>query len=369
MAVSLARRNLFEGKTRFVMSVGGVALAILLILVLDGVFAGALARVALFIENTPFQIAIAQDGVTNMHMTSSFFPVTKVNEVKRVKGVKEVNTILLTSDFLVSGENRSVAYIVGYHPGRPGGPWAMAEGTSDIKSGEIIIDEQIARKYNLKIGDSITALGRSFKIGGLASDTVNIVNSVAFMRFDDFERARGMRSVVSYAFVTVEPGENPGTVLSRIENQVKDITVMTKSQFIENERRVIDDMSVDIIRAMNFVGFLIGLTVLGLTAYTTTLSKIREYGVLKAIGSRNTQLMGIVVQQALISVVVGLVLAVALNYALAGGLSLAGSNIALVMTFESIVKIILGAVVVTALASLVPILRIAGLNPADVFRR
>ncbi|MHB0976379.1 MAG: ABC transporter permease [Candidatus Aquicultorales bacterium] len=369
MGVSVARKNLFESPARFLMSLGGVALAMLLILALDGVFAGAIGRVTLYIDNTPSQIVVAQEGVENMHMTSSTFGEDKVSAIERTPGVKQANPILFTSDYLVSGDNRSVAFICGFPPGRPGGPWDMVEGKAEIEPGEIIIDRRVAEKYGLGVGDEITALGRSFTVGALAEDTVNIINSVAFIRFDDFERAKDLRSVVSYVFVSADPGANPARVAREIERSVGGVSAMTKAQFAENERRVISDMSVDIIRTMNFVGFLIGLAALGLSAYTVTLSKVKEYGVLKAIGARNSVLMGIVARQAAISVAFGLIAAVLLSWLLTAALALAGSSITLVVEGTSIIKVVLGSVIVALIASVIPILRIASIDPAAVFRR
>lgn len=351
------------------MSVGGVALAILLILVLDGVFAGAMKQLTFYMDKTPYDITLAQEGVGNLHMTSSFFPASKAGAVKKVRGVKGVDSIFYNSDYLVIGENRSLAYVIGYQPGKLGGPWEMAEGSADLKPGEIIVDERIADKYDLKIGDRLTVLGRSFKVGGLAKGTVNITNSIAFVRYDDFERARGLRGVVSYSLVTVKRGENPRDVIGRIKDEVKGINVMTREEFADNEKRLVSDMAGDVIKMMNLVGFLIGLAVLGLTAYTATLSKVREYGILKAIGAKNRKLIGVVFKQAIISVVGGFVIAVALAFAVAFGLGAAQAGVSLVIGPPSLLKVILGAGLITILASSIPILRIAGLNPAEVFRR
>lgn len=369
MAVPIAFKNLFEGRTRFVISVGGVALSILLILVLDGVFAGSKKQTTVYIDKTPYDLVVSQRGVKNLHMTTSFYPASKISEVKRVKGVKSVAFILYTTDYLVSENNRSVAYVIGYEPGRLGGPWTMAEGdAAKLKKGQIIIDERIAGKHGLKVGDRISVLGRSFKIGGLTKETVTIVNSIAFLRFDDFERIRGLRGVVSYAFVNVEPEEEPERVLDRIEEEVKGVTVQTKEAFAESERRVISDMSVDIMRIMNFMGFLIGLAALGLTVYTATLSKIREYGILKALGSKNRKLFGVVVEQAVVSITIGFLASVVIFYIMVAGLSLARSNILLVMELPSVLKVILASSIIGILASAIPILRIARVKPAEVFR-
>jgi putative ABC transport system permease protein len=368
MGVPIALRNLFEGKTRFIISVGGVALAILLILVFDGVFAGSMKQVTIYMDKTPFDIVVAQKGVKNLHMTTSFFPTSKVNEIKKVKGVENVSSILYSTDFIVSGNNRSIAYIIGYTPSQLGGPWKMVGGSTKLKKGEIIIDEQVAKKHGLKLGDEVTVLGRKFKIGGLTRDTVSIINSIAFIRFDDFEEIRNLKGVVSYTFVNVEKDEKPEVVLEKIREKVKGVTVQTREEFAESERKIISDMSVDIMKIMNFIGFLIALAALGLTVYTTTLSKIQEYGVLKALGAKNSKLFIIVFEQAAVSIAMGFVLALILVYILIGSLSLLDSNILIIVEVQSVLKVITASIVIGIFSSAIPIARIARLKPAEVFR-
>jgi putative ABC transport system permease protein len=48
----LAFRNLFQNKIRLLISVGGVALALLLILTLDAIFTGVEKRLTIYIDNS-----------------------------------------------------------------------------------------------------------------------------------------------------------------------------------------------------------------------------------------------------------------------------------------------------------------------------
>ena len=63
-------------------------------------------------------------------------------------------------------------------------------------------------------------------------------------------------------------------------------------------------------KIMTVIGFLIALAVVGLTLFTTTLAKLREYGVVKALGAGPGRL-ATVLAQAVWSVALGLLFAVA----------------------------------------------------------
>lgn len=72
--ISLAFHNLFQNKIRMLISVGGVALALLLILSLDAIFSGVEKRVTAYIDHSGADIWVSQEEVFNMHMASSSLP-------------------------------------------------------------------------------------------------------------------------------------------------------------------------------------------------------------------------------------------------------------------------------------------------------
>ncbi|MBE0475708.1 MAG: ABC transporter permease [Coriobacteriia bacterium] len=369
MSVPVAWRNLSESPTRFFISIGGIALAALLVLVLDGVFEGSQRQVTAYIDNSDFDVAVSQRGVKNLHMTTSFFPAERLEEIRDVEGVADLSPILYTTSFLISEDDRSLVYLIGYRPGEPGGPWVEGAGDVPPRPGEVVVDERIAERLGVGIGDEVVLGGRRVPVGGLTRDTVNIVNAIAFVRFEDFERMQGVRGVASYGLVRTEEGASADEVGERIRETVDGVTVQTREEFAESERRIVGDMSVDIMRIMNVFGFLIGLAVVGLTVYSSTLSKLREFGLLKAVGAPAGRLFRVVFGQAAISLTAGLALALALAALVAVALPLAGSNLSVVIAPVSVLRVAASAAVIGLLASAVPIARIVGLDPADVFRR
>jgi putative ABC transport system permease protein len=70
----------------------------------------------------------------------------------------------------------------------------------------------------------------------------------------------------------------------------------------------VDETFLPIVSVLVVIGFVGGVAVIGLTIYTATMEKSREYGVLKALGASNGRLYRIVSHQALISGVLGYIL-------------------------------------------------------------
>lgn len=367
--IRLAFRNLFQNKIRLVISVGGVALALLLILSLDAIFAGVEKQITAYINHSGADIFVSQLNVRNMHMASSSLPITKVNAVESVPGVSSVTPILYLSNMVVVGDERNLAYIIGLpENARMGGPWNLPVGRGNPGSGEAVIDRNIAEKSGVGVGDYVEILGTKFKLVGLSEDTTTLVNSVAFISLTDFASLRGSFDTVSFLLVKIDPGESSVDMAARIETQVPQITAETTASFAAQEKRVVKDMSTDVITIMNLVGFLIGLAVMALTVYTATLARRKEYGVLKALGAKNHNLYQAVMAQAFLSVVLGFTTGLIFTLLISRIVPLLGINLAMEVTGSSLIKVGSVSLVIACLSALLPIRQIAELDPAMVFR-
>jgi len=367
--IRLALRNLFQNKIRLVISVGGVALALLLILSLDAIFTGVEQRITVYIDKSGADVFVAQTDVRNMHMASSSLPDSVRRKVKTVPGVSSVTPIQYQSNYIVMGDERNLAYIIGLpEKAEFGGPWNVSSGRSLPGEGEAIIDRTVAEKSGVTLGDEVEILGEDFKVVGLSEETTSLVNSVAFISTRDFEKLRGSYETFSFLLVKVGAGESPEVVVARIQSTVKDVTAQTRDDFARQESKVVRDMSTDVITIMNLIGFLIGLAVMALTVYTATLARRAEYGVLKALGAHNGHLYRAVLAQALLSVALGFGIGLAITFAISAIVPRLGLSLVLEVSGASLLKVGSLSLIIAGVAAILPIRQIAGLDPAMVFR-
>jgi putative ABC transport system permease protein len=378
-----ALRNLLQNKVRLVVSVGGVALALCLILALDAIMTGVESRLTAYIDHSGADVFVSQAGVRNMHMVSSTLPTSAVDKVRAVPGVAAVTPIMYLTDTMGVGprQGQYAVYVIGLPPGATmGGPWRVARGVPIPAEGQAVIDRGVAEQNGLGMGDQVRILGQAFTIAGLSDGTGNLLNSVAFISLNDFARLRAnmqmgaaasgpaAMSTVSFVLVKVAPGASPDAVAARIEQEVSGVTAQSREAFAAQERKIVKDMVTDLINTMNLVGFLVGLAVMALTVYIATLSRRGEYGILKAVGARNRYLYGTVLAQALYSVVGGFALALALTFLLSLALPNLASTLTLQISADSLLKVGIVSLVIAALSALLPIRQIAGLDPAMVFK-
>ncbi len=368
--IYLAFRNLVQNRLRLAMSVTGVGLAMLLILSLDAILTGSERQVTAYIDYSGSDVIVSQSGVRNMHTAASSLPASVEPAIQAVEGVRATTPILYLTNMVSTREERNLAYIIGVPDSATiGGAWEVAEGAWKPGAGETIIDRGVAARSGVDLGDDVEILGQSFTVVGLSEGTASIVNSVAFIPFEDFAELVGSRGTVSYVLVNLEAGASPTEVAARIERDVAGVTAQPREVFSDQERRIVRDMSTDLMVIMNLVGLLIGLAVMALTVYTATRSRLAEYGILKAIGAKSGHLYRLVVSQALLSVAIGFGLGLVLTLLLSVLVPRIESSLILVLSLSSLNKVAGLALLLAALASGLPIWQIRKLDPAAVFRR
>lgn len=289
--------------------------------------------------------------------------------MKAVSGIASVTPILYLSNNIVVGDERNLAYIIGLPKNAAiGGPWKVSSGSRLPGKGEAIIDRNVAEKSGITLGDEVEILGEKFEVVGLSEETSSLVNSVSFITMDDFEDLRGSYETFSFLLVKVRNEEIPDVVAARIQAQLKDVTVQTTADFASQERKVVKDMSTDVITIMNLIGFLIGLAVMAHTVYTATLARRAEYGVLKALGARNGHLYRAVLAQAVLSVAFGFLISLAITALLSALVPRLGVSMVLEISLSSHLKVGGLSLVIAGVAAIQPIRQIAGLDPVMVFR-
>jgi len=179
--VPLARRNLFADRRRALLATGGVAVALLLVLVLGGIFAGAMRQLTGYIDRSGADLVVSQLGVTTMHMSASVLRPDIADRVRETPGVAWAEPIRSTTGMVSSPDGRAVTYVIGYDPAaRHGGPSRLVAGLPP-RSGEAVVDRQAADQLGVAVGQQVHVLGEPFTVTGLSTDGTNIANTTVFI--------------------------------------------------------------------------------------------------------------------------------------------------------------------------------------------
>lgn len=367
MRVPLARRNLLHDRRRAALAVGGVAVALLLVLVLDGIFAGAMRQVTAYLRASPADVFVSQRGVRTMHMSNSALPAGSRRAVRAVPGVAWVEPIGFATAVVRSGSARQLSYVIGYdvRSGR-GGPGRLVAGRPPGR-GEVVLDERAAQYLATGVGGEVSLFGRTLRVSGLSTGGTSIVNSTAFVSAEEDVRLRG--GAPSYLLVGAAPGVDAGDLARAVEARVGGVTAQTRAEFARQERAIVADMSADVMRIMAGIGFAIALAVVGLTLFTGTLARLREFGVVKALGARSARLAAVVAGQAAWTVLLALASAVLLAAAVGAALERLAPAVEVAIEPDGVVRTGIGAALTGVLGAVAPLRRVARVDPASAFRR
>lgn len=366
MRVPVARRLLLARKGRTLAGLAGIAFALLLVLALKAILAGAEDRLTGYIDGSGADVVVAQEGVRTMHMTESVLPEQVATAIADVPGVARATPIVYVPTMLERGDKRSLVYLIGEDPGARS--VALVSGRR-AGPGEIVVDEGLAGLIGARPGATVTTLGRSFRVVGQIGGTASLASSIALAERRELARLLRSEGSVNYVFVAARSGVDARELAAWIERSVPGVTASARAEFSGSERRLIGDMSTDIVRSMIFVGFLIGVAVTGLVAYGATLAQLRDYTVLRALGLRARRALTLVVAQVVTLVVVGFVVAVALTALLAWLLPELSPTLAVSIQVGDVALVLAVAVAVSVVAAAFPVLRVARVDPASVFRR
>lgn len=367
--VDIARRNLFQEKLRFVISSGGVAVAIMLILTLNGFFAGMNRQVTAYLDNTPIDLVVSQKKLRNFFGASSIVPLSAQPKVEKVKGVKKVVPVFVSYAILQFHGRRQFSLLIGFDSKRGGGPWQMIKGRSSIKNDEIIVDNVIAIRHGLKLGDKVRIKNKDFTVVGLSGGTSSWMTGTFFITFDAASELLLARGTTSFLLVSTADKSEVGTVKEDIAGQVKNLTVTDREKMAQNDVELFAGIFGGPLRFMVIIAFLVGVMLVGLTIYTATVERAREYGVLKAIGIRNWRLYLVVFEQALISSIVGFFLGVLLSFGARAVIGRFFPQFFILIDWAYIAWVFLAALLMSILASYIPVRAVARIDPAIAFRR
>lgn len=364
--VPLARRVLFADRRRGFLTVAGVAAALLLVLTLDAIFAGAVRRVTYYIRTSSADAFVSQAGVRTMHMSSSSLPADAVTRAARVPGAAWAAPVAFLSGAVLDAPGgRQLAYLIGYDTATGhGGPRLLAGRVPS--AGEAVVDRLAADQLDLPVGATATVLGRPLRVVGLTSGETSITNTAVFVSLAEFAALRG--ATVSYVLVRAAAGISADTLARRVSSALPGLTVQTRAAFARSEARIVTDMSADLIRLMALIGLLIALAVIALGLLTTTLSRLREYAVLKALGATTGRLAATIAAQVGWIVTLSLTTSTVAALLLARALPALAPTVQMTVTPGSVLRLAAAALLAGGVAALLPLRRLATVDAATAFR-
>jgi putative ABC transport system permease protein len=364
--VPVARRNLFAEKGRFAMSVGGVAFAVLLILIVVSLYRGWSRTGSIYLE-LPGEIWVSQAGTSDPYHSTSLLPADRASALRNVPGVVAVLPVYSRHLAFPTGEGKRVdAYTMAI--GVPKGVQVPADAHQYFPApGHVVIDRLLADEAGVDEGDRLVVLGRSLAVDRLMSRGNKIVH-FAFMNPVDGKALLGEPGHVSYYALATTPGADVSAVGKAAVAAVPKSETHTKEELAGAFSHLVTSGFLSVVGVLVGIGFVVGGAVIALTTYTATVEKARDFGVLKAVGASASYLYRIVVWQSLIVGLAGSLLGIAVSALAASLISRWVPEFVTDLRAPDTLGVFAAAVLMSIFASFVPVRRLNRIDPAMVFR-
>lgn len=303
------------------------------------------------------------------------------NDLYRVRGVAGVDWAVplhkgVSRARLDDGRFQQL-FLIGVDDGTLiGVPRNMLVGSlADLRQPDAVVIDEIG--YGLLWPDEPYQVGRTLELNNQRAVVVGVCQASL-----TFQTLPLVWTRFSQAALYMGPEQRPVTVIlaqgrpdvpaeevcRRIAHETS-LLALTREQFAS---RTIDHYLKRTGILINFgttvlLGFLVGAAIAGQTFYTFTLENLRHFGTLKAMGTTNRRIVGMILLQALVVAPIGYGLGVGAA-ALFGELTKGHSKLVFFMPWEVLVGTGAAVVLVAMAASLFSIRRVLVLEPAMVFR-
>lgn len=251
------------------------------------------------------------------------------------------------------------------------GHW-MAAGTSDPKKTEVIVGSDIASPLGLKEGSPITLsqgnISISAQVAGIIERTGGNEDGYIILPLAASQYLLSKEGKVSSLEVRALCNNCPVEEMSKqIEEVFPGLEARPMSQIVKNEMAVVEHTQSSAM-AVSIITLLVSTLTVASTMLASVNEKLKEIGIMRAVGASNTQIVSMLFFEGAIIGLVGGVIGFAIGIiasAFAAPLLVSVTP----QPMWGILPIVAGICALTGMvASLIPAKRALGVDPAEVLR-
>lgn len=313
--MNLALADIRHKFGRFVLTCFGLGLLMGVALSMVGIYQGVVSEALALSRSLPADLWVVESGTRGPFAEASRIPGDVREMVARLPGVAAAGAITLRTAEAQAPQGIIRVQVIGYEPGRPGGPSVIASGrglggarfeiVADARSGLALGATLILGRYRYHVVGTtrgLVASGGDPLIFMQLRDSQDLqfrLAPPAARRAIAASATGGSTDTVNAVIARLHPDADPA-VVADTTRRWKHLAALT-----DNEQSNLLTLSV-VNRARVQLGMFtvvllfVSAVIIALIIYTMTMDKVREIATLKLIGAPDSTIVGLVLQQALL---------------------------------------------------------------------
>lgn len=384
-AIPLAWLQLKRETMRLLIALAGIGFAVILMFIQMG-FQDALFDSAIRLhQNLKGDIFMISPQSTALIAMKSFSQ-RRLYQALGYEGVEAISPIYLDFALWKNPENRRTRgiLVVGFDPKVPIFELpGVVQNLDKIQMSDVVLFDAKSRAEFGPIpklfqsGTPVVteASGRRITVGGLfemgasfGADGNLITSDLNFLRI--FERRR--QGIIDMGAVQLKPGTDVPAVLAKMRQDIQqaygDVKILSKEELIAFEQNYWKSSTAIgfIFTLGTVIGFIVGIVIVYQILYTDVTDHLAEYATLKAMGYRNSYLLSVVFQEALILSIMGYVPGYLMAQVLYN-LTRNATSLPIAMTLQRGITVLCLSIAMCVISGAIAVRKVQDADPADIF--
>lgn len=308
--------------------------------------------------------------------TPGGIPEERLKGLDEIYGVSLVTPVLTQIGFTKQTGDSALLVVGTPASGLEKGLLGLAEGSYWTDDKEAILGATAAKMLSAKPGDRIEILKKPYDREGLSVKVVGILSSTGtfledqaiYLPLDTVQEFYGQEGIVNLVFVRVDDPEAAGKVREILVKRYPDLMIVETDQVMQNVGSILSILDAVLLGIGSISMLIAGLSITNSVMMSVN-EKVREIGILKALGYTRGEILRIFLLEGLVYSAVGGPIGVGVGALTAkfvsSALSVRGYMLPLEFDVEAAVSGIMISLVVSLIASIPPARRAANMRVVE----
>jgi len=304
--------NLVHRPVRSVISVLAVAIEVIMILSIAGIFMGMLNDTKARTNGIGADLMVFPPGSSNfVAMSGAPMPIVFADSLRALPHVTVVSPV--NQKFSTAGKIE-ILYGIDYDTFDALKPFQYIAGGKFEHPDDVIVDDvSAASDKGYHVGDTITILKHPFHISGIVEHGKGGRRMIPIDTLGELTDAEGKASLF---YVKVDNPKNDDAVIQEIHatHGLENYPTYTVDDWLgEMTPDKIPGFNIAL-RVVTFIAVVVGFLAIFQAMYTAVLERTREIGILKSMGASKLDIVSVVLRETAVMAAAGVLLGIAGTY-------------------------------------------------------